>query len=181
MSRTFIPPQSRGLGAPPGCDPYYEQRHLPLVAPGPVGTPGATGALSSDLRERFHSFASIVTPAANNLNQLIVGFTVPASSQAAIVGIACFYVGTGFVEGDSTLLFFSLRLNGAGFIRDYQTIPNTLGGLANGPWPVPGKIKLNAGDLVEFLVSVPAGSTITTGGTTRCHAHMLGYYWPSGA
>jgi len=181
MSRTYIPPRLRGLAAPPNCDPYYKQPHLPLIAGTAIGTPATNPPLMSDLRERFHKFASIVTPAAGSTNTLITSYTVPAGSLARVVGLLFFYQGAGFIEGDATLLYWSLRLNGAGYIRDYDVIPNTLGSLTSGPWPVPAGINLNAGDLLEVLVTVPGGSTITTGGTTRVHGHLLGYYWPASA
>jgi len=177
--RTFVPPSERGMGVAPDCAPFYDQQHLPLVKPA-IGTPGGPGGPPPDQRQRFHAFNSIVTPAANTSNQLIVGYTVPAGHQAKVVGLLLRYEGSGFVEGDSSLLFFSVRLNGTSFVQDYAQIPNTLGSLTSGPWPIPGAIKLFSADLIEILVSVPLGSTVGTGGTNRVHGHLVGYYWPLG-
>jgi hypothetical protein len=166
-NRTYIPPRRqvggpaatpgarvplRGLGTPPDCGPYYSQWGLPITTP----APGTSLAL--------------ITGAS---------FTCPNGHQAKCVGLVVEYIGTGFVQGDATLLFYSLRLNGAQFIRDYAKIPNTLGDLSAGPWPVPAAIKLSPNDLLEVLVTVPGGSTIGTGGTNRVHGHILGYYWPN--
>lgn len=165
------------LGTPPDCAPYYKQRGLPGSAP--AGTIGATDVAPPDNRERFHSFNSIVAPAAGTTNAVITSFTCPIGHQAKVVGILVNYIGGAWVEGDPTLIYFSLRLNGAQFVRDYSQIPNQLGDLAAGPWPVPGAIKLAPNDLLEVLVTVPGGSTIATGGTNRVHGHLLGWYWPN--
>jgi hypothetical protein len=175
--RRYIPPSQRGIGTPPDCAPYYDQQHLPLVKPA-IGMPPGPGGPPPDQRQRFHVFDSIVAPAANTSNTLVVGYTVPDGHQAKVVGIHVGYVGTGFVEGDEALLFFSVRLNGTSFVENYAVIPNTLGSLTSGPWPIPAAIKLFAKDLIEILISVPAGSAIGTGGTNRMHGHLLGYYWP---
>jgi hypothetical protein len=160
------------------CDVYQRQLVLPRVlGPGPAAA-GAVNPSAPSNRERFHAFNSIVTPAAGTTNSLVVSFQVPSGHNCEVIGLLNFYSGTGFIEGDATLLYFSLRLNGAGFVRDYAVIPNTLGSLSSGPWPVIGKLKLVAGDLLEYLVTVPVGSTIATGGTNRVHSHILGYYWP---
>jgi len=180
MSRTFIPSSGpRGVGAAPDCEEFYDQRHLPLVRPG-IGVPQAGGP-PPDQRQRFHAFNALQTPAANTLNSVIVSYTVPNGHEARVVGLLVNYVGTGFTEGIATLLYFSLRLNGSTMVQQYDVIPNTLGSLTAGPWPIPAAIRLAANDLIEVLVSVPAGSTITTGGTTRCHGHLLGYYKPIGS
>lgn len=177
-TRRYIPQSQRGgLGTPPDCAPFYDQQHLPLVKP-TIGAPPVSGGPPPDQRQRFHAFDSIVCPAANTSNTLIVAYTVPEGHQAKVVGLHVGYVGSGFVEGDEALLFFSIRLNGASFVQDYATIPNTLGSLTSGPWPVPAAIKLFAKDLIEILVTVPLGSTIGTGGTNRVHGHLVGYYWP---
>jgi hypothetical protein len=181
--RTFVPPgrqlsRLRGIGEIPDCGPYADQMVLPSTqaAPGTI----STGTNSTpDNKERWHSFNSIVAPAAGTLNALITSFTCPIGHQAKTVALLVEYIGTGFTQGDATLLFFSLRLNGTQFIRDYQQIPNTLGDLSAGPWPIPAGIKLSPNDLLEVLVTVPIGSTIGTGGTNRMHGHILGYYWPN--
>lgn len=165
------------LGTPPDCGPFYEQPSLPSqgVAAGSIAGP----ANPTDARQRFHRFASIVCPAAATSLALITSYTVPDGHRAFAVGLLVHYEGTGFVEGDATLLFFSIRLNGASFVPDYASIPNTLGSLTSGPWPLPGRLKLFAADVVEILVTVPAGSTIATGGTNRVHGHLTGYYEPN--
>ena len=181
MERAYIGPRDRALGTlgeAPDCAPYYSQRSLPKTGTS-AGQIGGPPGPPPDNRERFHSFASIVAPAPNSSNVFITSFTCPQGHQAKVVGILVHYEGSGFVEGDATMLFFSLRLNGAQFVRDYASIPNTLGSLPSGPWPVPAAIKLAPNDLLEVLVSVPAGSPIGTGGNNRMHGHLLGYYWPN--
>jgi hypothetical protein len=182
-SRTYIPPSRQvrrtpGIGEAPNCGPYYDQSVLPSTG-APPGTIAPPDQGPPDNKERWHSFNSIVAPAAGTSNALITSFLTPNGHQAKTVGLVVEYIGTGFVQGDPTLLFFSLRLNGAQFVRDYQRIPNTLGDLSAGPWPIPAAIKLAPNDLLEVLVTVPGGSTIGTGGTNRVHGHILGYYWPN--
>jgi hypothetical protein len=179
-TRTYIPPRRQALGSigePPACGPFYDQPTLPNngVEAGAIGPP----ANPADSRQRFHRFNSIVCPAAGTSLALITSYTVPDGHRAFAVGLLLRYEGTGFVEGDATLLFFSIRLNGASFVPDYASIPNTLGSLTAGPWPLPGRLKLFAADLVEILVTVPGGSTIATGGTNRVHGHLTGYYEPN--
>ena len=175
--RRYIPPSQRGMGAPPDCVPFYDQAHLPLVKPA-IGTPQGPGGPPPDQRQRFHVFNSIVAPALGTSNALVVSYTVPEGHQAKVVGLHVGYVGTGFVEGDAALLFFSIRLNGTSFVENYSSIPNTLGSLTSGPWPVPAAIKLYSKDLIEILISVPLASTIGVAGTNRMHGHLVGYYWP---
>lgn len=193
-TRTYIPPARqvggpgrpavrvplRGLGEPPNCGPYYSQWGLPITtpAPGTITPPDQTAP--PDNKERWHSFNSIVAPAPGTLLAPITSFLCPNGHQAKCVGLVVEYIGTGFVQGDAvTGLFFSIRLNGAQFVRDYSSIPNTLGDLSAGPWPIPAAIKLSPNDLLEVLVTVPGGSVIGTGGTNRMHGHILGYYWPN--
>ena len=179
-TRRFVPASKRGVGSigtPPDCAPYDDQQHLPLIKP-PVGMPAPAGGPPPDQRQRFHFFNSIVTPAVGTLNQLIVAYTVPAGHQAKVVGLHVGYVGSGFTEGDAAGLFFSVRLNGTSSVQNYDVIPNTLGSLTSGPWPIPAAIKLFAADLIEIIVTVPVGSTIAVGGTNRMHGHLVGYYWP---
>lgn len=177
-NRRYIPPRLQGMGAPPPCDTFYDQPHLPLRNnPAGVVGPPMPGAPMDDQRQRFHAFNSIATPAAGTTNQLIVSYTVPNGHDAKVVGLLVRYEGSGFTEGVSTLLYFSIRLNGTTFVQNYDVIPNTLGSLTAGPWPIPSAIRLSPNDLIEVLVTVPGGSTIVTG-TTRCHGHLVGWYAP---
>lgn len=180
--RTYTPKRRQVLGSVgeiPNCEPYYDQPVLPRNTPGSIPPASSNPVEPQDTRQRFHRFGAVVTPAANTSFFQICEYDVPQAHQAAVVGLLVHYEGTGFVEGDPTLLFFSLRLNGNQFVSDYDIIPNTLGSLPAGPWPIPGRLKIFAGDRLEILVSVPAGSTIATGGTTRCQGHLVGYYWPA--
>ena len=179
MSRTPFARSRQVLGEVPACGPYYSQPGLPRVdTPGqiqPAGTP-------QDNRARFHQFNSIVAPAAGSPITLITSYTVPDGHHSGVLGLLLQYVAAvppgGFIQGDPTVMFFSLRLNGLQFVRNYQTIPNTLGSFDSGPWPIPGKIKLFSGDLLEILVTVPGGSGLATGGTNRFHGHLVGFEEP---
>jgi len=157
---------------------YTTQPHLPFR--GPLGVAPGLPPTPKDERKRFHQFNSIVAPVAGSLLQTITVYTCPTGHEAKVVGLFCGYVGSGFVEGDATLLYFSIRLNGASYIQDYAQIPYTLGSLTSGPWPVPAGIQLAPGDTLEFLVSVPGGSAIATGAPNRCHGHFVGTYRPVG-
>lgn len=178
-ARTYVPRRRQMMGEIPNCGPYYNQPVLPRNSPGTIPPASSNPVEPVDPRERFHKFNSIVTPAVGTSNALITSYTVPLAHQAAVVGLLVHYEGVGFVEGDATMLFFALRLNGAQFVSDYSSIPNTLGDLKAGPWPIPGRLKLFAGDLLEVLVSIPLASPIGVGGTNRCHGHLVGYYWPA--
>ena len=177
MSRSFVPPSARGVGVAPDCGEFYDQPHLPLLRPG-IGVPGGP---PPDQRQRFHAFNALQTPAAGTTNALVVSYTVPNGHEGRVVGLLVSYVGTGFTEGIATLLYFSLRINGTTYVQQYDVIPNTLGSLTAGPWPIPAAIRLAANDTIEVLVTVPLASTITVGGTTRCHGHLVGFYRPIGA
>jgi hypothetical protein len=170
---------TRGLGTPPNCEPYYDQRSLPRrMQPGAIAP---VAPLDVDNFERFHAFGSIVCPGATGVATLVTSVTIPTGNQGKVVGLICFYDGSGNVEGRASDLFFSLRVNGSQFVRDYQTIPNTLGSLSSGPFPIPRAIKLFGGDLLELLVTVPIASPIATGAPNRMNGHLVGYYWPVGA
>jgi hypothetical protein len=178
--RTPVARSRQMLGEVPACGPYYNQPGLPRVSqPGSISPDGTA---PHDNRARFRQFNSIVAPAAGTSNAVITQYTVPDGHQSGVLGLMLQYVATvppgGFIQGDATVLFFSLRLNGAQFIRNYQTIPNTLGSFDSGPWPIPGKIKLFAGDLLEILATVPGGSGLATGGTNRLHGHLVGFEEP---
>lgn len=179
-TRTYIPKSRRALGEAPDCGPYQNQPGLPRISS--PGTISPDSPLPGDNRSRFHQFNSIVAPVAGTSNAVITQYTVPDGHQSGVFGLLLQYVATtppgGFIEGDATILFFSLRLNGLQFVRNYAVIPNTLGSFDGGPWPIPGRLKLFAADLLEILATVPGASPLATGGTNRLHGHLVGYETP---
>jgi hypothetical protein len=125
-----------------------------------------------------HARAAIVCPAVGTSNTLVIAYTVPKGFSFVLQGIVCLYTGTTApVEGDSDSLLYRLRANSAFFVRDFGLIATTLGSLTNGPYPIPGGVKLDAGTLLELVVTVPAASGIATGGINRIHGHLIGIEW----
>lgn len=178
-TRTVVPRRRQVLGSIPDCAPYYDQPVLPRNAPGSIPPASSNPTEPQDTRQRFHRFASIVCPAPAAVFTQICVYEVPLAHQAAVVGLHLNYIGGAWVQGDPAQIFFALRLNGNQFVSDYDLIPNQLGSLPAGPWPIAGRLKIFAGDRLEVLVQVPVGSTLATGGTNRVHGHLIGYYWPA--
>lgn len=142
----------------------------------PVGL--APWRLPAETAEYIFEHDSIETPAADDSYNTIVSFTVQAGYAAIINGLLFNYVGSSApVDGNAADLFYSLRVDDSYFPRSFGQISTHLGSLDNGPYPVPGFIRLKAGQKIEALVTVPTGSPITTGAGSFVIAHLLGWQW----
>ncbi len=129
--------------------------------------------------EYFHVRNSIVCPAAGAAETVVASYTVPDGFTAIINMILNLYIGAAApVEGDVAELFYGIRINQDYYARDFGQIATTLGSLTQGPYPVPGGMILAAGSLVEYTVTVPAGSPVATGAPNRIHCQLLGWHWP---
>ena len=118
----------------------------------------------------------IVTPAAGVLLSVVTSYQVPEGHDAVIVGVFHTYVGSGFVQASPGSLLWYVRVDAA-VLPDFDAMSYDLGAIST-PWPVPSGIRLESGQLVEYLVSVPGGSPITTGGNNRNLAGLIGWEWP---
>lgn len=121
--------------------------------------------------------AGIVTPVAGTLLSLVTSYQVPDGHDAVIVGVFHTYVGSGFVQATSAALLWYIRVDGA-VLPDFDAMNTDLGAIST-PWPVPSGVRLQSGQLVEYLVSVPGGSPISVGGNNRNLAGLIGWEWPT--
>lgn len=155
------------------CAPYRNVAHLPAAPLDPLAAGSAAQA------QHFFAHGTITAPAAGNLNQQVVTFTVPDGHTATLKAVTFIYTGGNWTEGDATGLYFSLRRQPSGnYVRDFEQHPNTLGSYAGGPWPVIGGVPLDAGVTLEGLVSVPGGSGIDTGAGNFVYIALQGTYVP---
>lgn len=146
------------LKAPPARDPVND--------PTPFGSHLFVGS-------------SIVCPAVGTTNTLVAEYIVPAGFRAVITHVLNQYAGSGFVEGDEALLYWTILLNSRS-VRGFNQIAWSMGSLADGPYPVPWKIRLKATDILRYVVTVPAGSAIGTGAPNRVICHFVGGEWAEG-
>jgi hypothetical protein len=124
-----------------------------------------------------HKRGSLVMPAPNNALQLITQYKVPTGQLATLTHVVLMYSGSGFIPGDATNLYFSLRLDSTYMLQDFEAVVTNLGSFEL-PFPIPGGVRLRAQQLVEALVTVPAGSPVSTGAGSYAHAFLIGYQWP---
>lgn len=129
--------------------------------------------------EYIHARNSIEVPAADDSYNVITTFTVQAGYAAVITHLLFNFVGTTPpVDGDAGSIFYSLRVDQGYFPRQFGQISSTLGSLTNGPYPIPGYLRLKAGQTLEGLVVVPSTSSISTGPGNWVICHLLGWQWP---
>lgn len=130
--------------------------------------------------KHFHKRGSLVVPAAGTSNSIVVSYTVPFGFEAVLTHVLNVYIGAAApIEGLATDLFYTIRVAETYPLEDFGSIITTLGSLTNGPYPIPGGARFTAGQVVEYLVSVPAGTGIATGGTNFVHCQLLGWHWPT--
>lgn len=142
----------------------------------PVGL--APWRLPAETAEYVFEHDAIVTPEADGSYNPIVSFTVQAGYAAVITHLLFNYVGQSPpVDGNPADLFYALRVDDSYFPRSFGQITTHLGSLSQGPYPVPGFIRLKAGQKIEALVNVPVDSPITTGEGSFVIAHLLGWQW----
>lgn len=146
------------------------------AAPPPSGSPWNNPSINAEFLSKR---GSLVCPAPNTTNSIVVDFTIPAGWRAVISEVAFFYTGglTPPIEGDSTNLYYSVRINTSRLEKDFAVIPTTLGS-AQLPFPVPGCLRYSGGTRIQGLVTVPAGSPISTAAPAYVHMFFLGWQWP---
>jgi len=145
-----------------------------------IPKPGAAPWLDPpQVSEYIHNRGSIVCPDAGTTDTVITSYRVQPGYAAVLTYVLFEYRGaTDPIQGDATSLYYSLRLDGSLFLRDFAQITTQLGSLTHGPYPIPGAIPLRAGQTVEGLVTVPAASGVATGDPNRVFCHLLGWQWP---
>jgi hypothetical protein len=133
----------------------------------------------AETAEYVHRRGSIVVPPNDGSYNTIVDFTVQAGYEAVLSHLLFVFSGaTPPQEGDSASIFYAVRIDGGFYARDFQSIDTSLGSLANGPYPIPGGLRLKAGQTVEGLVNVPVTSAISTGPGNFSICHLIGWQWP---
>lgn len=132
--------------------------------------------------EPFDVVQSIATPAANGAENVVLQYPIPLGFDGVILGIANYFVGTGFTEGSGDLVWRIRRglpgTQGAP-IRNYQDIRTTMGSPVS-PREVFGGILVTSGDFLTYTVTHAAGSPIVPGGN-RVVCNIAGFYWPRGS
>lgn len=142
----------------------------------PVGP--APWRLPAETAEYIFEHNSIEVPAADSSLNAICSVKIEPGYAAIISHVLFNYVGnTAPQDGNAADILYSLRVDDGYFPRSFKSIPYHLGSLDQGPYPVPGYIRLNGGQKLEALVSVPVDSPIGTGVGNFVIAHLLGWQW----
>jgi len=134
----------------------------------------------------FCSRGSIAAPAFGSANQAVVtSFTCPRNFRGVLKYILNVYTGSGFDEGSGSITWVidvNVPLSTGGVtpigygLNDYQSIVTTLGSLINGPWPVPGGVIFQDGDVLRYKVTTAA--PVAVGAPNFVHCMLLGWIWP---
>ena len=129
----------------------------------------------------FDEFASIVTPAANSTETLVLSYPIPFGYDGIILAVTNLFTGPGFVEGSGNLIW-RIRIGAAALqgtpVRNYSNIRNTLGSLQQ-PRTVFGGILVESDQTLQYTVTHAIGSPIVPAGT-RIICNVAGFYWPRG-
>lgn len=130
----------------------------------------------------FDEFQSIVTPAANGTETVVLQFQVPFGYDGIVLGVMNIFTGPGFVEGSGSLTW-RIRVGQPSLQGrpqlNYSNIINTMGSLSQ-PREVHGGIQIISGQFLEYSVTHALLSPIVPAGT-RIVCNIAGYYWPRGA
>lgn len=133
----------------------------------------------ADTAEYTHRRGSIEVPAADGSLNVIVSFSVQPGYAAVLTAVLFNFSGqVAPQEGNSADVLYSLRVDSSYFPRDFGSINTSLGSLANGPYPIPGGLRLKAGQTIEGLIQVPVNSPVSTGPGSFAICHLLGWQWP---
>lgn len=130
----------------------------------------------------FDPFGTIVTPAANSVETLVLQFRIPYQYDGIILGVTNLFTGPGFVEGSGDLVW-RIRVGQPNLLgrpqRNYENILQTMGDLGD-PRTVQGGIVVTSNQFVEYSVTHTIGSPIVPAGT-RIICNVQGFYWPRGS
>jgi hypothetical protein len=110
---------------------------------------------------------------------VIISFKVPIGYNGVITGVACNFVGGGWVEGSGDVIWQILVNNAApSGANSYASIPASLGSPAN-PVKISG-FRIFENQLVTFVAlnnpAGPDGGVVVAG--QRVGARLLGYLYP---
>ena len=149
-----------------GVTPAYSQVvQQPWVSMPPDGEP-------------FNSIGAIEAPAPSaGVLSVVVSLRVGYGWEGIIKRFGHFYLGDAFIPGTGAILW-SIRMNGARFLRGLANLDVPIGSLESGGWPVEGGFRIFSNDLVEYLVTIPAASPVATGNGNRVFAWLQGYLYP---
>ena len=126
--------------------------------------------------EPFDLVEAIVAPDPAAVDTVVITFPVAPGWEGVIKGVGNLYQGAGYIEGVTGQIEWRIRVNNR-FLRGYENIQTSLGSLA-AQRPVEGGHRIYSQDLVEYLVRIPIGSPLATGGTNTCIAMLTGWVYP---
>ena len=141
--------------------------------------------------EPIPSFGSIAAPALNTLAE-VLSYTVPTGFQFALVGIVQLYIGAGFIEGDSDILW-TLDLDSPIGVASVEgdplpgmnNVPVSLGSLAGLPWLFYKPFILKPNQVLRSKVFLPTlnpitgtPNNITPGAPNYFVSAFAGFTWP---
>lgn len=119
---------------------------------------------------------SIECPVADTQNTQILTFRCPYGYQGVLLGVGHRYIGAGFVEGSGAVIW-SIRIAGR-YPNGYGSILISMGSPEQ-PRPLFGAVRFYENELLEYLVTIPAGSPIATGAGNYMIGNLAGYTWPA--
>jgi hypothetical protein len=130
----------------------------------------------------FDEWDSIVTPANNGIETVVLQFQIPFGYDGIILGVSNLFTGPGFVQGSGDFIW-RIRIGSPSLQgrpqRNYSDIRVTLGSFQS-PREVYGGIQVASEQFVEYSVTHAATSPIIPGGT-RIVCNIAGFYWPRGS
>ncbi len=122
--------------------------------------------------EPFNAVDSILLPANDGNDHLVLSYPVRSGYDGVITGITQFYTEPGAVPGDGSIIW-RLKIN--------LRYPNNLGnmlfpfGSLSEPYSIQGGVRIYSQQRVNYYVNIPAASALA-GGRVVCG--ISGYVYP---
>lgn len=126
----------------------------------------------------FNPTKAIPLPDPADENVVILSFRVPFGYDGMILGQFHGYTGSTFEEGSGDIVW-RIRANGR-YMRDVGNMLVTIGSQITVA-PIAGGLQVRSGNLVEYVVSAPNGSSsLPLPGQQNILASLHGYFYPRG-
>jgi len=130
---------------------------------------------------RYQKMGSILLPAVEGVDNLVLSFRVPANYDAVIRALVGIFVpvggGLGLAEGSGDLVW-RLQTNSV-YVKDYGAVTTSLGDLSSPHSFVGGGIRLRANSLVRCWVRVGVGGLANLDPLGRIICIVMGWNYPA--
>jgi hypothetical protein len=119
-------------------------------------------------------------PPAGTGPQQVLTYQVPDGLRFSLRGVVFAFFGTGWNEGTSTQLIFTLQVQAAGIRQvDFLNNVTTHLGSPDFPYPILGRLEFAPLDILIVTINNQTGSGIAAGPPNTVVAHLVGHTYPN--